>query len=98
MSAVVGSYKYDAEQYMQTMPCRLCRTPTRMLGTQLCDRCYEMTKSEEVRRLARAAEQIIEATRFKVPQRTHWLVSTKLLKELRSAVEPFTEKKAEDDG
>jgi len=26
----------------EPVPCRLCRTPTLMLGTKLCDRCWEL--------------------------------------------------------
>ena len=26
----------------KTVPCRLCSTPTPMLGTKLCDRCWEL--------------------------------------------------------
>lgn len=25
-----------------TVPCRLCSSPTPMLGTKLCDRCWEL--------------------------------------------------------
>ena len=27
---------------IQTIPCRLCQTPTTMLDTKLCDRCREL--------------------------------------------------------
>lgn len=27
---------------IETCPCRLCDRPTRMLGTKLCDRCWEL--------------------------------------------------------
>lgn len=26
----------------ETVPCRLCSAPTPMLGTKLCDRCWEL--------------------------------------------------------
>lgn len=26
----------------QTVPCHYCRTPTTMLGTKLCNRCWEL--------------------------------------------------------
>lgn len=26
----------------ETVPCRLCSVPTPMLGTKLCDACYEL--------------------------------------------------------
>ena len=26
----------------ETCPCRFCGTPTRMLGTRMCDDCYEL--------------------------------------------------------
>ena len=27
-----------------TIPCRLCGVPTRMKGTKLCDRCWELER------------------------------------------------------
>ena len=32
----------DPSKYgsMETVPCRLCKRPTTMLATELCDRCY----------------------------------------------------------
>lgn len=27
----------------QTVPCKLCGQPTRMLGTNFCDRCWELS-------------------------------------------------------
>ncbi len=35
----------DIEDYPlkpETMPCKWCNSPTRMFGTQMCDRCWEL--------------------------------------------------------
>jgi rubrerythrin len=42
---------------IETVPCTTCGTPTRMLGTKLCDPCWEL------RRLEPQLEEIIARTR-----------------------------------
>ena len=34
--------KFSHEKQKEEIPCRLCKEPTRMLGTKLCDRCWEL--------------------------------------------------------
>ena len=34
----VNGYAYCSEDYI---PCKICKRPTPMLGTQLCNGCYE---------------------------------------------------------
>jgi len=32
---------------METVPCKICETPTTMTGTGLCDRCWELKRRTE---------------------------------------------------
>lgn len=38
LSKPINGYAYNTEDYV---PCKICKRPTPMLGTQLCDGCYE---------------------------------------------------------
>ena len=37
-----SDYRYKEDE---TIPCTTCQTPTRMLGTKLCDRCWEFRRA-----------------------------------------------------
>lgn len=41
------------------VPCRVCGEPTRMLGTKLCDRCWELTT--RIRSDPELARKILDA-------------------------------------
>ena len=39
--------KSDVDLIDETVPCRICSTPTEMTGTKLCNPCWEMEKGIE---------------------------------------------------
>jgi hypothetical protein len=45
----------------EKVPCRICTQPTPMLGTKLCDRCYEL--ETRVKRDPELAAQILASVR-----------------------------------
>ena len=78
-----------------TVPCKLCRKPTRMQATRLCDPCYEMTRHEPTMRLVGAAQRLVEGV---IPQKKETIfqilrsVRAVDLDDLKGALEPFEEK------
>ncbi len=48
----------------ETVPCKHCGIPTRMLGTKMCDGCWELeTRIESKPKLARKILAAIDAAR-----------------------------------
>lgn len=55
----------------RTMPCKHCGTPTRMLGTQMCDGCWETRKSGELDRCEADRDRLAAA----LEASTKWLIA-----------------------
>ena len=52
------------ENEERTIPCELCGSPTRMLGTKRCDRCWELeTRTKMDLELAKKIIEMIEKER-----------------------------------
>lgn len=49
------------ESDVKTMPCKWCATPTAMLGTKMCDRCWEL--EHRIRQDFTLAEKIMNSIR-----------------------------------
>lgn len=46
-----------------TVPCRICSKPTPMLGTKLCDRCWQLESA--IRHSPALAEKILKELKSK---------------------------------
>lgn len=46
---------------VETVPCKYCGEPTKMLGTKLCDWCWELERG--IRRNPELAMKILEAVK-----------------------------------
>jgi hypothetical protein len=64
----------------ETIPCRLCATPTPMLGTELCDRCWELENA--IKLSPGLARQILNSLGGHAPTLSRRFVAFKSLKRL----------------
>ena len=59
---IIGVARKEVNMENETVACRLCGQPTMMLGTKLCDRCWELeTRIEMAPDIAKRIIAALEA-------------------------------------